>query len=54
LGEFNRTYGKDGFTEEYPYVLTEEIEVKGLETKSGRGFSVSGNMSMFGNVTVLV
>jgi hypothetical protein len=47
---FNSAYTNEEFTEKFPYVITEEIEIKNLTIKSGKPYLVSNNPFMFRNV----
>ena len=50
---FNNAYTSETFQEKYPYVITEEIEIKNLTTKSGKPYLISNNPFMFRNVKVM-
>ena len=49
---FNRAYTSEDFVEKYPYVITEEVEIKNLTIKSGKPLIVSNNQFMFRNVKI--
>ena len=49
---FNRSYTSEAFVEEYPYVITEEVEISNLTIKSGKPLIVSANPYMFRNVKI--
>ena len=49
---FNNAYTNDAFVEKYPYVITEEVILSNLKTKSGKPLIVSNNAYMFRNVKI--
>jgi hypothetical protein len=49
---FNRAYNNEDFVEQFPYVLTEEVVIENLTTKSGKPIMVSSNPFMFRNVKI--
>jgi len=52
FADFNRAFTSEEFVEKYPYVITEELEIKNLTTKSGKPPIISNNQFMFRNVIV--
>lgn len=52
LGDFNPSYTSGDYTEKYPYVITEEINITDMTVKSGKKYLVSDNSFMFRNVKV--
>jgi len=52
LNDFNRAFINEEYVEKYPYVITEEIEIRNLTIKSGKPFILSNNPFMFRNVKV--
>ena len=49
---FNSAYKDESFKEQYPYVITEEVDIKNLTIKSGKPLIISSNPFMFRNVKV--
>ena len=54
FSDFNSANKNDEYVEKYPYVITEEIEIRNLTTKSGKPHIISNNSFMFRNVKSLV
>ena len=52
FGNFNNAYRNEEYVEKYPYVITEEVEIRNLTVKSGKPYVVSTNPFMFRNVKV--
>ena len=52
FANFNNAYTNDAYIEQYPYVITKEIEIKNLTIKSGKSYLMSNNRFMFRNVKV--
>jgi hypothetical protein len=52
FANFNGAYTNEEFIEKYPYVVTEEIEIKNLTIKSDKPFIISNNPFMFRNVRI--
>ena len=52
FANFNAAYTSESFVEQYPYVITEEVNIEGLTVKSGKPIIVSTNPFMFRNVKV--
>jgi len=51
---FNNDYTNDEYKEKYPYVITDEVNIKNLTAKSGREYLVSSSSYMFRNVKINV
>jgi hypothetical protein len=49
---FNNAYTGEEYVEAYPYVITEEIEIRNLTVKSGKPYLLSDNLFMFRNVRI--
>ena len=49
---FNNDNTSEAFVEKYPYVITKEVSMRNLTTKSGKSFLVSNNSFMFRNVRI--
>ena len=49
---FNNKYINDEYKEKYPYVITEEVNVKNMTSKSGKPCFISDNPYMFRNVKI--
>ena len=49
---FNSAYTDETYVEKYPYVITEEVIVKGLTTKSGKPLMISTHPFLFRNVKI--
>ena len=49
---FNNAYRSEDYVEKYPYVITEEIEIRNLTIKSGKPYFISDNPFMFRNVKI--
>ena len=52
FGNFNRNNTSEAYVEKYPYVITREIDIKGLSIKSGKPYILSTNPYMFRNIKV--
>jgi len=52
FASFNNAYTSEAYTEQYPYVITEEVEIKKLTVASGKPLLTSSNRFMFRNVKV--
>jgi hypothetical protein len=52
FAQFNRAYSNEAYKENYPYVITEEVEISNLTIKSGNPLIVSTNPFMFRNVKI--
>ena len=52
FANFNRAYTNEEYKEKFPYVITEEIDIKNLTIKSGKPYTVSSNPFMFRNVKI--
>ena len=52
FANFNNAYRTDDYEQKLPYVLTEEVVIKGLTIKSGKPLIVSTNPFMFRNVKI--
>jgi len=52
FASFNNTYTSEEYVEQYPYVITEEVEMKALTIKSGKPYIISYNPFMFRNVRI--
>jgi len=52
FGTFNNAYKSEEYVEKFPYVITEEVEIRDLTVKSGKPYLVSGNPFMFRNVKI--
>ena len=50
FANFNGAYTSDEFVEKFPYVITEEVEIRNLTVKSGKPLILSNNPFMFRNV----
>jgi len=49
---FNSEYINETYQEKYPYVITEEIELKNLTIKSGKPYLISYNPYLFRNIKI--
>jgi len=49
---FNSAYTSADYVEQYPYVITDEIEIRNLTIKSGKPYMISNNPFMFRNVKI--
>jgi hypothetical protein len=49
---FNSAYKSETFVEKFPYILTEEVNIKNLTIKSGKPYLISSNPFMFRNVKI--
>ena len=49
---FNNAYKDETYVEKYPYVITEEVEIKNLSVKSGKPYIISNNPFLFRNVKI--
>ena len=54
FADFNSANKNEEYVEKYPYIITEEIEIRNLTIKSGKPYSISNNPFMFRNVRCLV
>ena len=52
FSNFNRSYTDETYIEKFPYVITEEVEIKNLTIKSGKPYHISSNPFMFRNVKI--
>ena len=52
FANFNRAFTSEAYVEKYPYVITEEVEIKNMTIKSGKPYLVSNNQFMFRNVRI--
>ena len=52
FANFNGAFTSEEYVEQYPYVITEEVEIKNLTVKSGKPFIKSTNPFMFRNVKI--
>jgi hypothetical protein len=52
LSDIHPNYRNVGFVEKFPYVLPEEIEIRGVTTESGKPLQLSDNKHLFRNVKV--
>jgi len=52
FADFNRAFTSEEYVEKYPYIITEEVEIRNLTIKSGKPFVVSNNPFMFRNVKI--
>jgi len=52
FANFNPAFTSEEFVERYPYVITEEVEIRNLTIKSGKPLIISDNPFMFRNVRV--
>ena len=52
FADFNKEFTSDRFKEDYPYRITNEVEIKNLTIKSGKPLIVSNNSYMFRNVKI--
>jgi hypothetical protein len=52
FGNFNPQRTDASYVEKYPYVLTKEVQLKNVTTKSGKELRLSDNPFMFGDVSV--
>jgi len=53
FSNFNNAYINEDFKEKYPYVITEEVEIKNLTIKSGKPYIISNNGFMFRGVKII-
>ena len=49
---FNRAYTSEEYVEQYPYVITKEVEISNLTIKSGKPLIISDNPFLFRNVKI--
>lgn len=49
---FNNSYVNEEYKEKYPYVITEEVDIKNMTIKSGKQYCISDNSFMFRNVKI--
>ena len=52
FASFNNAFTSEEYVEQYPYVITEEVEISNLTIKSGKPLIVSNNPFMFRNVKI--
>ena len=52
FANFNPGLTSDAFVERYPFIITEEVEIRNLTIKSGKPLIISDNPFMFRNVRV--
>ena len=52
FASFNNAYTSEEYVEKFPYVITEEVDIKNLTVKSGKPLIVSTNPFMFRNVKI--
>ena len=52
FGNFNNAYKSEEYVEKFPYVITEEVQIRNLTIKSGKPYIVSSNPFMFRNVKI--
>lgn len=52
FADFNSKNTNDSYKERYPYAVTEEVEIRGLTSKSGLPYVLSNNPYMFRNVKI--
>ena len=52
FASFNNAYRSEEYVEKFPYVITEEVEIKNLTVKSGKPLVISTNPFMFRNVKI--
>jgi len=52
FANFNNAYTSEAFIEQFPYEITEEVEIRNLTIQSGKPLIISNNPFMFRNVTV--
>ena len=50
---FNGAYTSEEYVEKFPYMITEELEIRNLTIKSGKPYFVSNNSFLFRNVKVV-
>ena len=50
FANFNNSYINETFQEKYPYIITEEVEIRNLKINSGKPYIISNNIFMFRNV----
>ena len=53
FADFNSSCTSRSFKWKYPYVITEEVEIKNLATTSGLPYRISSNQYMFRNVILI-
>ena len=49
---FNPEYTSEAYQEQYPYIITKEIEISNLTIKSGKPYLISNHQFMFRNVRI--
>lgn len=49
---FNKANTSDKYVEKYPYIITQEVQIKNLTIKSGKPYIISNNQFMFRNVKI--
>ena len=52
FGNFNRAFTNEEYVQQFPYVITKEVEIRNLTIKSGKPLTNSANPVMFQNVTI--
>ena len=52
FADFNRAFTNEAYVEKYPYMITEEVNIKNMTIKSGKPYLVSNNQFMFQNVRI--
>jgi len=52
FANFNAAFTSEKYQEQYPYVITREVDIKNLTVKSGKKLGVSDNRFMFRNVRI--
>lgn len=51
---FNKDYSNANYVEKYPYIITEQVDIKNTTIKSGKTLLISSNPFMFRNVKIKV
>ena len=54
FANFNSQMSDETYVEQFPYIITKEVILKNVTTKSGLPLRVSDNPFMFRNVTINV
>ena len=52
FADFNRAHTSEKYVEKFPYVITEQVDIKNLTIQSGLPYHISTNPFMFRNVKV--
>jgi len=52
FADFNNLYTSEKFQEKYPYIITEEVQIKNLTAKSDKHYNISDNLFMFRNIKI--